>query len=733
MNTVDRRKLRRGSRVLLTGVCGASLLMVSCVPGVVGGTALVAFFLGRLVVSFSPGTTSSAVSDSSGDARIELEGEPGSYRIRSYEGVLPGFVESGTTQVLVDLDSGRVIGDVTTPEGARSDLAGVLPGLSARPSDAGLGFAVNFAEGGLQYEYEMRFIIDDGQELGQELIADVIVTRVTIDGAEVIIDDRGRGTFRGGREDTSGRPRPLDPAPPPVIIDAGPDLVVTQGDSIMLLAEVRSANDDFSARWSPTPTLDDASELNPTAAPNSTLTYTLTVTDSIGQQAIDVVTVTVIEPLIEALVVDAGPDLTIEEGQAVSLQPTVSGGNGNYQFSWSPAAGLSDSGALAPSASPTQTTMYTLVVVDGRGAMSMNTMTVVVVPRPEFTITNSGLRETEPSSVEREGCAYADLPGAKVVFEDPDEFVVYYFRWEDASSEDSRVVEWRLPDGSTRTSESSFFEPGGGCAFSSAELGGGIVSEGGNYEARLLVNGAVFDARTFEYRTVPEDALGTIRGIVTDVDTGLPQAGALVRFDRSPDAPIEATSGADGTYVLFAPKEVPKFFALSASLAGYIPETANIETATLTGTTLFLDFELQRERLDTIPIELVPVVHHLGDDSFGGVINSQFQKSSEGPEFVTTFSLTADQLAPDFNSATLVGFAKGTQSPINDIVVNGLVIGSLCCAPTDGSFGTFELSIPFEILAKGTNVFLLRSGVTASNPNDIDDFEFVNVQILLSP
>ncbi len=227
----------------------------------------------------------------------------------------------------------------------------------------------------------------------------------------------------------------------------------------------------------------------------------------------------------------------------------------------------------------------------------------------------------------------------------------------------------------------------------------------------------------------PEDAIGTIRGSVVDLLTGGPLTEATVRLVLADRTPISVTTDGDGRYELFVP-EVPDFFALSASRGGYVPETKNVDAAMLNGRTLDLDFALRASTEEVVAIEPVPDVHHLGDNDFSGSINSQFQKESEGDRYAETFELKATQLPPYYNRAEIRMLAKGVQRA-HRIVINGVTLDQrLEDAPDDGSFGAYEAAFDPSNLRAGTN----RLEVIAKpSSSDIDDFEFVNIQIRLMP
>ena len=226
----------------------------------------------------------------------------------------------------------------------------------------------------------------------------------------------------------------------------------------------------------------------------------------------------------------------------------------------------------------------------------------------------------------------------------------------------------------------------------------------------------------------PADAIGTITGQVTDAATGEPLPESKIKLDL-PDRPaVEVSAGADGRYEIFPPA-VPPFFALSATADGHVPASKNVATVMVEGTTLELDFQLESEAEDIIAIEAAPEVHHLGDDQFTGRINSRFQKGAEGDRFSATVTLSRRQLPPFYGRAAITMLVKGVQVE-HRIRINGRGIADrLDWAPGDGSFGEFSASFDPDLLIEGPNRVEIIAGRLG---DDVDDFEFVNLQIRLA-
>ncbi|PNQ73034.1 hypothetical protein C1T31_08550 [Hanstruepera neustonica] len=142
-------------------------------------------------------------------------------------------------------------------------------------------------------------------------------------------------------------------------VNAGNDITICEGESTNLTAFGTGGN-DFS--WNT-----GENSQNIEVSPSETTTYTVTLSDNEGNSVTDSVTVTV-NPL---PVANAGNDVTINEGDSVTLAAT-----GGSNYSWS-----TNETTQEITVSPTVTTTYTVTVIQN-GCMSEDTVTVTVIPTP---------------------------------------------------------------------------------------------------------------------------------------------------------------------------------------------------------------------------------------------------------------------------------------------------------------------------------------------------------------
>ncbi|MDQ3110471.1 MAG: gliding motility-associated C-terminal domain-containing protein [Bacteroidota bacterium] len=162
------------------------------------------------------------------------------------------------------------------------------------------------------------------------------------------------------------------------VVNAGPDQTICSNDSVQI-GTVGASGNTYS--WSPATGLSSASVAQPVASPATTTTYTLTVTNTTGCQAIDSVVVNV-NPI---PFTDAGPDQSSCTNDSVQIGTAALAGN---TYSWSPATGLSSATVAQPMANPSVTTSYTLTVTNSSTGCSTTDVVVVNVLQPP--VANAG-------------------------------------------------------------------------------------------------------------------------------------------------------------------------------------------------------------------------------------------------------------------------------------------------------------------------------------------------------
>lgn len=149
-------------------------------------------------------------------------------------------------------------------------------------------------------------------------------------------------------------------------VDAGLDETLCLGQSVQLQA---SGADTYV--WSPSVGLSDPNISNPTAEPSVPTDYVVEGTDANGCSNTDTV-------LVDVFLVDAIGDTVICIGDAAQL-----GAIGGVSWSWTPTTGLSDPTVQFPTASPTVTTVYTVIADNGNDCLATDSVFVVVSPLPE--------------------------------------------------------------------------------------------------------------------------------------------------------------------------------------------------------------------------------------------------------------------------------------------------------------------------------------------------------------
>ncbi len=152
-----------------------------------------------------------------------------------------------------------------------------------------------------------------------------------------------------------------------ITASAGADTALCFGGSFSRAAV--SAGTTYN--WTPATGVSNPSIANPVFSPQVTTVYT--VIASTGNCTAQSSFKATVFPGASA---NAGPDAVIIMGDVYTITGNASAGS----YTWSPPAGLNTVNSLNPSASPAQTTTYTLKVTTSQGCIATDSMVVTVVP-----------------------------------------------------------------------------------------------------------------------------------------------------------------------------------------------------------------------------------------------------------------------------------------------------------------------------------------------------------------
>ena len=108
---------------------------------------------------------------------------------------------------------------------------------------------------------------------------------------------------------------------------------------------------------------------------------------------------------------------------------------------------------------------------------------------------------------------------------------------------------------------------------------------------------------------------------------------------------------------------------------------------------------------------------HLGDDSFGGSINSQFQKSSD-----SDIGVRINFVAPASGRFRVFFEAKGVQCP--NTIYYGNKYYTLDSSPSNGGFRSYSF-----IFDADPNVDSIEIYTSVCSGTDKDDWEFIGLYI----
>lgn len=185
-------------------------------------------------------------------------------------------------------------------------------------------------------------------------------------------------------------------------VSAGNDTTVANGAIVTLHGSVAGGEPPYTFQWEPAAMLVNPALMQPvTINMGATVNFVMNVTDNAGCHGTSDVLVTVVGgPLGVNATAEPG---TVCPGVAVQLNALVSGGSGNYSYSWSSNPPGFTSNLPSPTVYPTAGTTYTVQVGDGFSNIS-GTVAVQVNPRP---VAGAGANTTIPygTSVTLQGSA----------------------------------------------------------------------------------------------------------------------------------------------------------------------------------------------------------------------------------------------------------------------------------------------------------------------------------------
>jgi gliding motility-associated-like protein len=185
---------------------------------------------------------------------------------------------------------------------------------------------------------------------------------------------------------------------PTPIAEAGPNLIICDGDSIVLPGSYHYATTDSAPpsqiyySWTPALTLDDSTLAQPLAFPGSSTVYQLQVFHNTCVTA-DSLLVTVVPGLGATAASDTS---TICGGDSVRL--TAIGGGGGASILWTPATGLDDPTSFTPMAAPGDSITYTATLSEG-GCIEAIPVQLNVIPRPTAAFIGSDDQGCPPHPV----------------------------------------------------------------------------------------------------------------------------------------------------------------------------------------------------------------------------------------------------------------------------------------------------------------------------------------------
>lgn len=179
----------------------------------------------------------------------------------------------------------------------------------------------------------------------------------------------------------------------PVSVGINNPGIMCPGEEVTLTAEPQGGASPYTYLWNT-----GATTSSITVSPNSTQTYSVSVTDNcLGQTASSSTTVSV--PILQPLVITTSPDITeICPYITQTLTSSASGGAGNYTYQWtSNGQNLGISNNLT--VTPNTTTVYTITAYDQCGNAITDNITYTITSPPLLLVMSPGVEICPGDSV----------------------------------------------------------------------------------------------------------------------------------------------------------------------------------------------------------------------------------------------------------------------------------------------------------------------------------------------
>lgn len=160
----------------------------------------------------------------------------------------------------------------------------------------------------------------------------------------------------------------------PVVVS--PNDTICRGNNTQLIA-----SGGFAYQWSPSAGLSDPAIANPTASPDTTTTYSVTVSnvDAFGDTCAHILTtiVYVIDPSLYTIFASTDKD-TLIQGQSTTIHAIT---DSTLTVNWLPLTGVDAPNSFDPIITPESTTTYTVSILDSEGCPKTANITIYVMSK----------------------------------------------------------------------------------------------------------------------------------------------------------------------------------------------------------------------------------------------------------------------------------------------------------------------------------------------------------------